>query len=233
MSRNNKCIAILYLFLFFSKTIHPEAWRETHYRAVPYMMGIVTGCFMINCRKNISVPNDYIRNVLTLFGWAVAIYFLCIPYYFWKPLYLEYDAHRDAWAASFCWIIFACHQLNSGGILRIFLSLPFWEPLSKICLSVYLIHFPYMLIADANRKENVWIDAWWKISIYVGDIVVSIFLGTLLYLCVEIPFFKITQIILDQRIDFICKFLLLKFGTWKKNYFEGPSYERVPLVAKV
>lgn len=166
---------------------------------------------MINCRNSIRVHNVYIRKLLILFGWAIAFYFLFMPYYFSRPFYLQYDAYRDAWAASFCWIIFASHQFNSGSILRMFLSLPFWEPLSKICLSVYLNHYLYILITDANRKENVWIDAWWKISIYVGDIVISFFLGTLLYLCVEIPFFRITQIVLNHKIDF--KYKVLKNET--------------------
>lgn len=160
------------------------------------MMGIITGCIMIKCQNNAIVR---INKFLELSGWAAAIY--C----FYTPFFLPFDTYREPWALTICWIIFACHQLNSGGLLRIFLSLPLWQPLSKICLCAYLVEFPYIMIMDANRKNSLWMHAWWQIHIYIGDIAVSFILGVILYLCVEVPVSRVTQIILNMNINLITK----------------------------
>lgn len=185
----------LWKFICSGTMTSREAWRQTHHRAVPYMMGIITGCF-IHFGNNKTV---IMNKLLIVLGWTLAVVFLT------KPSFIPYDFFREAWAASFCWIIFACHQLKSGSIVRSFLSQSFWEPLSKISLSVYVVHYLYIIISDANQKEIHWFHAWWQIVIYIGDIFVSFTLGTLLYLSVEAPAVKITQLLLHLKVDSICK----------------------------
>lgn len=106
--------------------------------------------------------------------------------------------HRDLWAASICWIIFACHQLNSGGVLRSFLSSVYWQPLSKLCLSTYLIHFVYILLSHLNLKELHWVNTWGQFPIYIADIGISTVLGTLFFLMIEAPTAGIIQLVWAQ-----------------------------------
>jgi hypothetical protein len=48
------------------------------------------------------------------------------------------STHRIVWAIFISWIIFACHHLKSGGILKKFLEHRYWQPLARMCLSIYL-----------------------------------------------------------------------------------------------
>lgn len=204
------------IFGSFSQTIILwECGRQTHHRSVPYIMGIMTGYIMfLNNGKKI-----YANKYFVFLGWVASLGCIAwINYLIAIHVSLTYDYWREAYAASLCWVIYACHELKSGSFIRSFLSQTFWEPLSKLCLSVYLVHYLYIIISDANRKEIFWLHAWWQIDIYIGDIVVSYILGALLYLSVEAPFAKITRLILDQKFYFQNKIFTSKIGNFIKHY---------------
>ena len=56
---------------------------------------------------------------------------------------LEYGLYdtlgRNIWSLAVCYMIFACAN-NSGGPINEFLSLPMWQPLSRLSYAIYLIH---------------------------------------------------------------------------------------------
>lgn len=68
------------------------------------------------------------------------------PYIQLKPMStsLEYGLYqslsRIVWSIALSYIIFACHH-NHGGIVNWFLAHPFWQPLSQLSYSIYLMHF--------------------------------------------------------------------------------------------
>lgn len=63
-----------------------------------------------------------------------------------------YDAlSRVGWSIALCYIIFACVH-NSGGCVNWFLSHPFWQPISRLCYSTYLLHVPVIVIMYATTK---------------------------------------------------------------------------------
>lgn len=84
------------------------------------------------------------------------------------------------------WIIFAC-QNGSGGIVRWFLSWKEWQPLGKLGLSIYLVHRLYQIVTVINQKQPIVWDFFTQSQKFFGDVLISVFLGTILYLTVENP----------------------------------------------
>ena len=93
---------------------------------------------------------------------------------------------RVGWSLSVAWIIFAC-QNESGGIIRWFLSLKLWQPLSRMGLSIYLTHRMYQIITTYNQKQPIYWDFFTQLQKFYGDVSVAIFLGAFLWLAVETP----------------------------------------------
>lgn len=72
---------------------------------------------------------------------------------------------RVAWAIALCYIIFACVH-NYGGPVNWFLSHPLWQPISRLCYSIYLIHFPIILIIQATMKTAPYFSELTAVSIH-------------------------------------------------------------------
>jgi peptidoglycan/LPS O-acetylase OafA/YrhL len=123
--------------------------------------------------------------------------------YFDNGRFFYVSISRELWAASICWIIFACHQLKSGGALRRLLSNPLWQPFSKLCLSVYLVHFIYIELTQYDRTQSGPINVWWEIHIHIGDIFISLLFGTIFYLMLEAPAARIIQMIFKEKTKLI------------------------------
>lgn len=68
-----------------------------------------------------------------------------------------------------------------------FLSHHLWQPIARISLSIYLVHDIYIVLSVVNMKEKWYLDPWWLIHIFIGDLAVSTLLGALLYLVIEAP----------------------------------------------
>lgn len=110
-----------------------------------------------------------------------------------------YDSvYRELWTCAICWIIYACHHLQSGKLLRTFLSQDFWQPLSKICLSVYLTHYLYIYLTHFNQKQLQWIDIWWEIHIHIADVLISFVIGGLFYLMIEAPTSRFVKVLFKK-----------------------------------
>ncbi|CRK86532.1 CLUMA_CG000223, isoform A [Clunio marinus] len=169
-----------------NKTMHPIKWyKQPQYRLAEYLVGIMFGYLMYT--KNKKKLN--LGKSITSACWMLSLGFLG-THIFTRSL-LTYNGlfksfiesvHLEIWTCSISWIIFACHVLKSGNILRKFLSHSFWQPLSKICLSVYLAHFKYLEITHLNQKEFNVQTLWQKISIFTTDVVISFILGLILFI---------------------------------------------------
>ena len=179
---------------------------ETHFRLASYLFGVITGYIMYNeeiSRKIETKLNE--NNKLYLWiCWSGCIGFLWfhtfqVPSVQFSTNFLNIylSVERELWACSICWIIFACHRLKSGGVIRTVLSHPSWQPLSKLSLSMYLLHMPYLLYT-AEYYGNVR-GFLWLAHLHAGDIFISIGAAAFGYVLVEAPVGKV--------VDATCKLL--------------------------
>lgn len=108
-------------------------------------------------------------------------------------LYQEFfhATFRIVFTSFIGWMIFSFHHLKSGSVIRWFLSHPLWQPLSKLSLSIYLVHDVYLIMSISNTKELSHFEMSWFIHIVAGDILMSILYGALLYLFFEAPVAKL------------------------------------------
>ena len=114
-------------------------------------------------------------------------------YLFKSKLYQEFfhATYRIIFTCNVGWMIFSFHYLKSGSVIRWFLSHPLWQPLSKLSLSIYLVHDVYIIMSVSNTKELSHYEMSWFMHILAGDIVMSILYGALLYLLFEAPIAKL------------------------------------------
>lgn len=156
---------------FFWKLIY----CATQGRMGPWLIGIFLGYFLHNARdKKISVSPavNAILWILSLSTLA-AVVVLAQPFHvpeaetslLANAFYISF--HRLAWAVALSWIIFACQALKTGGIVRWFLSLPEWQPIGRMSLSMYLVHVVYQLAMLTSQKNPITFEIWPVVSPFV------------------------------------------------------------------
>lgn len=151
-----------------------------------------------------STCSEKFPKLLKLLAWNFSISFMIFHIYFiFRPFPFKTDANRTVsrfiWSCSICWIIFACHFLKSGGFIRSFLSHRFWQPLSKLCLSSYLVHYVYINYVEMDQIQPPnGFTLSYILNISAGDILMSSFLGFLFHLFVEAPITNFIASILNK-----------------------------------
>ncbi|GLG92878.1 Uncharacterized protein GBIM_00428 [Gryllus bimaculatus] len=85
---------------------------------------------------------------------------------FWLSLF------RVMWSLGLGWIIFACDQ-GYGGIVNTILSWSFFQPLSRLCYGVYLLHFPILEIYSGVIQSPVYLADINVIPQFLGMLVMS------------------------------------------------------------
>jgi peptidoglycan/LPS O-acetylase OafA/YrhL len=189
-----------------SKRIYGDLfYMQTHYRIGEYFIGIIAGYLMYDLKISENIRASKVQKVLSAFGWLLSMGFTFTHVYLNPKSFLSqtsqnvYDAvSKELWVMSICWIIFACHHLKSGGVIRSFLSHQSWQPLSKMCLSIYLVHFIYIMMTMANFKRKLIVDTWWELHILIGDVAISIAIAAVFYIVVEAPVANITASMWNQ-----------------------------------
>lgn len=104
--------------------------------------------------------------------------------------------HRNAWAMSIGWMIYAC-QAGTGGLIKWFLELPVWQPLGKMSLSFYLVHTMILTAFMGSARSTIFFSNQYYLLYYCAMLVMTLFVSVILYLTFEEP------ILLVER--FICK----------------------------
>jgi hypothetical protein len=94
------------------------------------------------------------------------------------------------WTLPFVWIIFTI-QNGNGGIVKKFLELPMWRPLGRMGLSVYLISFVFQNFIIVSSKQRYYFTEFDMLHHFLGDVLVSMLLGTIGYLAFEVPFLAV------------------------------------------
>jgi peptidoglycan/LPS O-acetylase OafA/YrhL len=136
-------------------------YYPTHTRLAPWFIGLQTG-FVLYKFKNKKIK---ISKVVDVAIWILALSMLIAVVVSIKLFALPMNEvslatnaiyfafHRVGWSLGLAWVIFACHNIESGGIIRWFLSLPEWQVIARAGLSIYLVHVVYQLVTMMNQKQ--------------------------------------------------------------------------------
>jgi peptidoglycan/LPS O-acetylase OafA/YrhL len=176
---------------------------QTHHRVGEYFIGIIAGYLM----HHLTIPeiskHSKRKEILNLFGWFFSLSFLTIHTFFDPKSHLNqtnqniYDTiSKELWSISICWIIFACHYMKSGGVIQSILSYQCWQPIAKMSLSIYLLHYIYIYLTLANLAN---VQTWWQIHIHVGDVFISITLAAISFIFIEAPAGNLSVILWKWR----------------------------------
>jgi hypothetical protein len=153
---------------------------------------MICGYIMSSTRADLKPSMKML--VVSYLAWIVAIFMMYNSYsnnrafgLFGKNANAYAALSRSIWSLSICGIVFGCHQLGTGELIRWFLHLNIWQPLSKLTLAVYLVHSIYLIKTDIYTRQSPKNGMWFMFMLHVGDILVSFVLGAAVYLCIEAP----------------------------------------------
>lgn len=167
------------------------------------LVSILAGYFMYRCNGKTMK----LKKVFILIAWIVAVSYLCghLFHYNLKPSHSKlfmniYNATcKEFLAVTICWVIFACHYLKSGGILKDILEHTLWQPLSKMCLSIYLLHVLYIKMTRTDQDTITMSGFFWQTIVFAGDIMMSVILSGIMFLMIEAPGSQIVELIFKKN----------------------------------
>ncbi|KAG5684551.1 hypothetical protein PVAND_013777 [Polypedilum vanderplanki] len=169
-------------------------YYQTLPRSGPWFMGIILGYFVYKNRGKTIKINALINALF----WILSLSGLISAVIFQHVLSISTDTttlsnalfialQRNVWAVGLCWIIFACQNIKTGGFIRWFLSLPQWQPISRMGLSMYITGAVYQVTMILNQRVPMFCVAWNVFPILWSDFVAIIILSTISYLALEVP----------------------------------------------
>lgn len=172
-----------------------------------WMMGILVGYLLHLCEgRTIKICSKLVTLgwILTT-GLIAAVIFIQYPLrqenYLNVPLIADtlYDALKPiCWGLALGWIILACH-LSHGNVVKRFLSLSLWLPISKLSFCIYLMHLPVQAYFLATLRGPVYFTPTNGLYHFYGNFSTSFFLAYIWALMFEYPTLKIITILLFRR----------------------------------
>lgn len=129
-----------------------SVYANTILRSAPYLIGIIIG-FFIDQIESSKTGKIYLSKKVQVIMWIFVSQWIfialildgpcnqngCTNYTKYVIHFIAESAHKIFWSLSIGWIILACH-FGFGGIVNKILSNKFWNPITKISFSLYLIH---------------------------------------------------------------------------------------------
>lgn len=169
-------VSIVFNIEYHSNTdeyFNPFIYFNTFGRGGAWFIGIILGYFLYVNRGKKIIINNYLNIFMWILslGTLVAIILLNYPFFAGtEPIAHGYHVTFMAcqfslWALSLSWIIFACQNLKTGGIVRWFLSLPQWQPISRMGLSMYLFGYVYQILMRYNQRGGLLMNFWHFVSL--------------------------------------------------------------------
>ncbi|KAG5670208.1 hypothetical protein PVAND_000486 [Polypedilum vanderplanki] len=167
---------------------------QTQSRASPWFIGMIFGYFLyFNSGKTLKI-NKLINGFLWILAISVIFGIVLLQQAFYISKFPSTSAHaffiafeKNIWALAICWIIFACEVLKTGSIVRWLLSLPQWQPISRMSLSMYIIGLVYQIFVYSNQLVPMVISFWNVLPAYWSDIFGITFFSAIFYLAFEAP----------------------------------------------
>lgn len=186
--------------------VYLEIYVKVYNRFGPYIVGLSLGYILYKSRFNpikLSVWQ-------VICGWLIAISIGLLSIFGPRSMYFEdhvYNAfeasfyagfHRQIFAISISWIVFACAN-GYGGFLNHFLSWSGWIPLSKLCYCAYLCHYICLLSENGAARTTGNLTQINMLRAFSANLVFTLVWSVLWTLCFEIPFMNIDRIFLSGR----------------------------------
>ncbi|XP_044729327.1 nose resistant to fluoxetine protein 6-like [Chrysoperla carnea] len=159
-------------FIVYDKQLIPNAkpsdylsayHTATHTRICPWVIGHALAYFIYqNRNKKFNIPM-WLATLLWVLALSLGAYSMFGMYpiteldYEYDRAYVSYFMAMSTvfYCLAISWIIFSC-IFGYGGIVNWFLSLPMWQPLSRLTYSMYITHFTLQLALHAGVKTPIW-----------------------------------------------------------------------------
>uniref|UniRef100_A0A1I7XPC4 DDE_3 domain-containing protein n=1 Tax=Heterorhabditis bacteriophora TaxID=37862 RepID=A0A1I7XPC4_HETBA len=186
---------------------HIELYIKPQYRIGPYIVGILLGYYLA-CYQRQPVRATRSTQFIVLgwmFGivsgfWALYGLYPALQGWNWPIYHLVYGSiHRDVFAVSMAWLIYACHT-GIGGIVNKALSAGILLPLSNLCFSVYLFHMIPVVLTYFLVPFPIWYNS--KLPIFAHcfvQLLISYFFAIICTMVAEYPALNIERILLAPR----------------------------------
>lgn len=182
-------------------------YTVSHGRLDSWMMGILVGFIMHLIRgKVVKIPRaivvvGWVASIFTIFVVIICHYQLQQENFKENPLIFDaaYDSlKRICWCLAIAWIILACH-LSYGGIVKRFLSLSIWLPISKLSFCIYLVHLPVQIMYLASLRSPIFFSDYRAIHKFSADFSVSFFVAFAWSLMFEFPSLRVISIFISKK----------------------------------
>lgn len=121
------------------------------------------------------------------------------PYYQIKPMSTSFEfglfepLSRIAWSIAVCYMIIACIH-DSGGVVNWFLSLPIFQPFSRLSYGIYLNHCYLMTATMVSMKAPPYFDELSSIQNYLSILMLAAIIAIPLVLAFELPIDAINKL---------------------------------------
>lgn len=121
------------------------------------------------------------------------------PYYQIEPKSTPFEfglfepLSRIAWSIAVCYIIFASVH-GSGGVVNWFLSLPVFQPFSKLSYGIYLNHCYLMTVTMVSMKIPPYFDELSAFQNYLSIVMLAAIVAIPLVLAFELPIDAINKL---------------------------------------
>uniref|UniRef100_T1IKA9 Acyltransferase 3 domain-containing protein n=1 Tax=Strigamia maritima TaxID=126957 RepID=T1IKA9_STRMM len=113
---------------------------------------------------------------------------------------LYYAFSRTLWSLMLCWIIFACSN-GYGAFANFTLSLPFWQPLSRLTYSAYLVHVLVIHVVFEGANVPTHFSYVFMIYFAVLNAAVVYMVSVPISLVFEMPFLELLKLRPKSKAD--------------------------------
>ncbi|XP_012287276.1 O-acyltransferase like protein [Orussus abietinus] len=173
-------------------------YTRVYARAGPYVIGLGLG-YLLHRTRPVGGQSVRMSPVWVWVGWIASVsaglsavlgprgmYFADHPY---DSLEASFYAglHRQAFALSVSWIVFACVHGHAGPVGS-FLSWTGWSPLGRLTYSVYLTHYVVILYGAGVARTAGVLSTFNVVHRFFGNLALSLILSVGTYLFFEVPF---------------------------------------------
>lgn len=189
-------------------------------RLPEYLIGILFG-YVIHVMK-VEDKISKKTTIVSYCGWILALGLLRFVFFHerLKITPLLQATYRSMWSFGICWIAFSTHVHKTGSLIRWFLSLSLWQPLSRLGFSTYIFHVLYLHWTGANLAGKSAFGNWFTFTLYLNDFIVVTVTGLIFYLFVEAPLGRILNFVWkkESSIDYKAFFQRIRtnFVRWRQ-----------------